>query len=133
IGQPLPNKTIEDGTRGVTVTCTVRGDHTFQAQAAGPDGNTKEKLSMNVSGKITDANSATVNIGQLTFYTPNTQALHTSGDHTCTLGPVTILKKGAILTEIKCPMLIATDDSTSGCRAQGTIAFEYCKTGEEEE
>jgi hypothetical protein len=134
IGQPLPNKTIEDGTDNVKVDCTVRGDNSFSAQASGLDGHTKEILSMNVSGRITDKNSATANMGQLTFYTPNTLALQTQTSQYpgCTFGPVTTLKKGAILTEIKCPIIVALDDSTSGCRAEGTIAFEYCKTGEEE-
>jgi hypothetical protein len=37
-------------------------------------------------------------------------------------------KAGAILTDIDCPLIGATDDATSGCSVRGTIAFEYCKT-----
>ena len=38
----------------------------------------------------------------------------------------------AILTDIDCPLIGSTDDTTSGCKVHGTIAFEYCKTGVEE-
>lgn len=135
IGQPAPNKTIEDGKGGVKVDCTVRGDGSFDASASGFDGYTKQKLSMSISGRIADKLAPKVaGTGPLQFYTPQTLALHTSSPFPdCTFGPVTTLKKGAILTDIECPIIIASDDSTSGCKVKGTVAFEYCKTGEEED
>ena len=133
IGQPAANKTVENGKGGVTVECTVRGDGSFSAEASGYDGYTKQRLSMNVSGRIADKTLKVAGSGPFQFYTPQTLALHTgNGFPECTFGPVTTLKKGAILTDIDCPIIIASDDSTSGCKVHGTVAFEYCKTGEEE-
>ena len=134
IGQPAPNKTIEDGKNGVSVDCTVRGDGSFVASGEGYDQNTKEQLSFNVSGRITDPKSTTVNMGQLAFYTPFTSRLETeSTQYTgCTFGPATVLKKGAVLTDVNCPIIVDPHDSSTGCRAHGTLAFEYCKTGEEQ-
>jgi hypothetical protein len=137
IGQPAANKTVEDGKGGVKVKCTVRGDGSFAAEAAGLDGYTKQRLSMNISGRITDRTpgSKTAGTGAMQFYTPATNALYTNAPTfpECTFGPVTTLKKGAILTDIVCPIIIANDDSSSGCKVKGTVAFEYCLTGEEED
>lgn len=136
IGQPAANKTVENGKGGVKVTCQVRGDGTFSAEAAGFDGYTQQRISMNISGRITDKGSATAaGTGAMQFYTPSTAALHTDTQKFpgCTFGPVTTLKKGAILTDIMCPILVADDDPSAGCKVKGTIAFEYCTTGEEEE
>lgn len=134
IGQPAANKTIENGKGGVTVDCTVRGDGSFTATAAGNDGYTKKRISMSMSGRIVDPNAKTANIGVLQFASPDTGPLHTSNPFPgCTFGPVTTLKKGAILTDIDCPIIIASDDTAGGCKVHGTVAFEYCKTGEEED
>jgi len=35
--------------------------------------------------------------------------------------------------DVECPVIVGTSESSSGCRVDGTIAFEYCKTGEEED
>lgn len=134
IGQPAANKTIEDGKNGVVVDCTVRGDGSFFATASGYDNIGKEKLSLSVSGRITDKASTTANVGSMSFYTPSTLALETHAPFPqCTFGPVPTLKKGAILMDVKCPVIIGTNESSSGCRVDGTIAFEFCKTGEEED
>jgi len=137
IGLPAANKTVENGKGGVKVTCTVRGDGSFAAEAAGLDGYTKQRLSMNISGRITDRtpNAKAAGTGPMQFYTPVTSALFTNFPMfpECTFGPVTTLKKGAILTDITCPILVADNDASSGCKVKGTVAFEYCLTGEEED
>jgi hypothetical protein len=135
IGQPAANKTVENGKGGVKVECLVRGDGSFSAQAAGLDGYTGQRISMNIGGRITNAAAKIAGTGAMQFYTPNTTAIHTdlSKFPECTFGPVTTLKKGAILTDIMCPILVSDDDPSVGCKVKGTIAFEYCKTGEEED
>jgi len=137
IGQPAANKTVENGKGGAKVECTVRGDGTFSAEAAGYDGYTGQRISMNISGRITDPKAPkAAGMGAMQFYTSITSAMHTDAlkfPEECSFGPVTTLKKGAILTDIMCPILIADDDPSLGCKVKGTIAFEYCKTGEEED
>lgn len=134
IGAPNPGRTIEDGTGGVSVTCLVKADGTFSASGSGTDSNGKKPISFTFSGRITDKNNATMaGTGSMTFFTPDTLALGTDGFPGCTMGPVITLKKGALLTDIDCPLIGSTDDTTSGCKAYGTIAFEYCQTGEEED
>jgi hypothetical protein len=134
VGQPAAHKTIEDGKNGVVVDCTVRGDGSFFATVNGYDNIGKERLSLSVSGRITDKASATANTGSLSFYTPSTLALETHAPYPlCKFGPVQTLKKGAVLMDVECPVIVGTSESSSGCRVDGTIAFEYCKTGEEED
>ena len=133
VGQPAPNKTIENGKGGVTVDCTVRGDGSFTAAAAGLETITKQRISLNVSGVISDASAKVAGTGALQFYTPGTGALYTRSPFPdCTFGPVTTMKKGALLADITCPIIVG-ENPQDGCRAKGTIAFEYCKTGEEED
>ena len=134
IGQPAANKTIEDGKSGVAVDCTVRGDGSFFASASGYDNIGREKLSLNISGRITDKTKKEAGTGSMSFYTPSTLALETHAPYpNCTFGPVQTLKKGAILMDVKCPVIIGTNEVSSGCKVDGTIAFEFCKTGEEED
>lgn len=129
IGKPAANGTIENGTDGVMVDCTVRADGSFALEAAGSDTETKQRLSLSVTG--TAERSATSS-GSLQVYTPDTLALGTGSPFPdCTLGPATIVKLGALLTDFSCPIVVG-DDPSAGCAAKGTIAVEYCKTGEEE-
>jgi hypothetical protein len=133
LGAPNVGQTIEDGKSGVTVECLVRANGTFSASGSGTDANGKKPISFSFSGSIKDRNNAAANLGGMSFFSPDTLAMSTSGFPNCTFGPVITLKKGAILTDIDCPLVGATDDTTSGCEVHGTIAFEYCKTGEEED
>jgi len=112
----------------------VTGDGSFNAAASGYDGYTKKRISMGMSGRIADKAARVAGTGVMQFASPDTGPLHTSSPFpSCTFGPVTTLKKGAILTDIDCPIIIASDDTAGGCKVHGTVAFEYCKTGEEED
>jgi hypothetical protein len=42
-------------------------------------------------------------------------------------------KAGAMIAAFTCPLLESPDAPGEGCRASGTFAVEYCKTGEEDE
>jgi hypothetical protein len=133
IGAPNPDRTIEDGTNGVGIECVVRENGSFTATGHGTDTNGKKPISFSFSGSIKDKANAAVNLGGMSFFSPDTLAMVSSGFADCTFGPVLTLKKGAILTDVDCPMIASSDDTTSGCSVEGTIAFEYCKTGEEED
>jgi len=133
IGQPDPGKTIENGHDGVTVSCLVKGDGTFNGQIAGADERGRP-ASFSFTGQIVDQMNAKANTGSMTSTSPDTGPMtsQVAGFPTCTFGPVTTLKKGAILTDITCPLVGPIDDASSGCAVSGTIAFEYCKTGDEQ-
>jgi hypothetical protein len=132
IGAPNPGRTISDGVDGVSVNCTVRADGTFQASGSGTDENSKKPITFSFTGVVVDKNDPSKNTGTATFFSPDTLALGSlEGFPQCTVGPVVTLKVGAILSDIDCPLIASSDDTTSGCSAHGTIAFEYCQTGEE--
>jgi hypothetical protein len=134
LGSPIASGTIEHGKNGVEVNCTVRANGTFSANGRGTDSNGKKPISFTFSGTIKDKANPAVNLGGMTFYSPDTSALTTLAAYPqCTFGPVITLKKGAILTDVDCLMIASSDDTTSGCSVHGTIAFEFCKTGEEED
>jgi hypothetical protein len=134
LGQPNSGRTIEDGKSGVHVTCTVTAAGSFNLNASGVDGNGHKPVSFTFTGAIKDKVNTAANLGGMTFFSPDTSQLVTlGGDYPgCTYGPVTTLKKGAILTDINCPLIGGSDDTTSGCKVHGTVAFEYCLTGEEQ-
>jgi hypothetical protein len=133
IGQPDPGKTIEDGTNGVNVSCTIKADGNFDASIKGTDKNGKQPVSFSFTGVMKDKTNPASNSSAMTFFSPDTSHLYTLADFpACTVGPVVTYKPGAMLTDIDCPIIGASDDSTSGCKVHGTIAFEYCKTGTEQ-
>jgi hypothetical protein len=134
IGQPDPGKTIENGKQGVKVDCLVKSDGSFNATISGADENGHKPASFSFTGRIADANQTASNTGQMTQISPDTgpQTSQVMGSPGCTFGPVGTLKKGAILTDVDCPLIGSIDDNSSGCSVHGTIAFEYCKTGDEQ-
>jgi hypothetical protein len=134
IGSPNPGKTIEDGKGGVHVNCTVQANGSFNASAEGQDKNGGKHVSFTFNGYIHDRNMAASNPGGMTFFSPDTDQLVTLDNYPqCTFGPVGTLKKGALLTDVDCPVIGTSDSNTGGCSVHGTIAFEYCKTGEEQD
>ena len=135
IGQPDPGKTIENNKQGVSVSCLVKGDGSFNAQVGGIDENGHKPVSFSFSGQIVDQTTPAKNTGSMTATSPDTGAMTTQimGAPQCTFGPVSTLKKGALLTDVSCGLIGSTDDASTGCSVHGTIAFEYCKTGEEED
>jgi hypothetical protein len=134
IGQPNPGKTIEDGTKGVNVSCTIKANGDFDASIKGTDGNGKKPVSFSFTGIIKDRDVPASNLSAMTFFSPDTGQMNTLANFpACTIGPVVTYKPGAMLTDVDCPLIGVTDDSVSGCKVHGTIAFEYCKTGEEQD
>jgi hypothetical protein len=135
IGSPVPGRTITSGTSGVEVICTVKPSATadaFDVSAAvsGSDNVGLEKFSLNIAGTVarTDSLESTP-VDQLAFYTATTLALETHPAYPpCTIGPVTTLKSGAMLADFSCPVLVSSTESSSGCKATGTLAIEYCTT-----
>jgi hypothetical protein len=134
IGQPNAGKTIENGKQGVKVECLVKGDGGFNATISGADENGHKPASFSFSGKIADKNQTASNTGLMTSISPDTGPMtNLMGGPGCTFGPVVTLKKGALLTDVDCPLIGSIDDNSSGCSVHGTIAFEYCKTGDEQD
>jgi len=132
IGEPAPGKTIESGMQGVVVSCAVEidaaGNTQLNATISGVDANGHKPMALSVTSQI-DAGDAMPS-ATLTFISPDVGSLTTLTDYpACTLGPITVLKSGAILADMDCPVVGSLDDASSGCRAHGTIAFEYCATG----
>ena len=133
LGQPTVGHTIEDGKSGVTAECIVRANGSFNGSGSGIDPNRHVPISFTFAGTVHDKAAPAGNPGSMQFFSPDTTSLTTlDGFPGCTIGPVVTLKKGAILTDIDCPLIGGIDDTTSGCQVHGTIAFEYCKTGEEQ-
>jgi hypothetical protein len=133
IGTPAPDQTIANGTNGVSVACTVGlagdGTMTVGASVSGADENGGKPVSLTLASNVGPPIGAPPTPATLTFFSPDTSSLTTlSGFPSCTLGPITTLKVGAMLADFDCPLLGDPVDSSSGCQAQGTLAIEYCDT-----
>jgi len=125
IGQPAPNKTIANGVDGVSVSCTVTASGTVDGTVDGPDTYSKQAIAFNALSMVTDKTKPTP--ATVSFYTAETHTLQVlDGMPDCTLDPIVTLKTGAILADFSCPLLGAVDDPSIGCKAVGTLAFEYC-------
>jgi hypothetical protein len=137
IGNPDSNGTVESGKDGVTVECTVNKGGTVSVTASGTDDTPsppQKFVSITLNGRITSMTDPTMNPATMAFYSPDTSQLRTLPSYPgCTLGPVSALQDGALLTEFSCPLIGGAEDTTSGCRVTGKIALEYCKTGKEED
>jgi hypothetical protein len=140
VGKADGDHTVENGKGGVELKCTVResGEVNIelfaQNQAVGLPGNFSYNLSANVSS-LTDA---TMNTGSLAFFDPDAGRMISPVTPLCTLAPPTpggtiTREPGAMIAAFTCPILISPDNPGEGCRATGTFAVEYCKTGEEDD
>jgi hypothetical protein len=134
IGAPAPGLTIADGTNGVSVTCFVGlgpdgTSMTVIGNMSGPENTSAQPISLNVSSmQIVSRDAAPA---QISFSAPDVPRLSTLMNlPACTLGPFGTLKNGAMLADFDCPALGTEDDATIGCAAHGTLALEYCMTGE---
>lgn len=127
LGMPKPLGTISSGTDGVAVSCSVTEEGAAAATMSGPDTNDMQALDFTVISYIDDARRPTA--AKIKFFTADTSELEVlEGFPDCTLDPITVLKAGAILADVTCPLLGSVADSSVACRAEGTFAFEYCST-----
>lgn len=138
IGDPSYDGTIESGKDGVDVKCTVNRDGTVQVTASGIDdgpssSQSRHKITLTINGRIKSNTDPTQNPASVTFFSPDTTQIRTTTDYACTIGPVSALQDGALLTDFSCELLSVPNDTSGGCRASGKIALEYCKTGKEED
>jgi hypothetical protein len=132
IGKPAPTKTISNGTQEVGVRCLVMpnadGSFTVDAEINGPDTNTGEFIVFALNGTA-NLDPARQSLAHVTFAASKVQRLEIIDDFPlCELGPLTVLKAGALLGDFECALLGSTSDTASGCRAYGTLALEYCST-----
>lgn len=133
VGSPNPGGTIENGKNDVTVDCIVRANKTFTVNGSGNDKNRGIPVNVKINGSVKDEMNYAANQASMAFFSSDTLQLVTlDGFPECTVGPITTLKKGAILADIDCPLIGGAEETSSGCEVHGTFAFEYCKTGEEE-
>jgi hypothetical protein len=137
IGKPDSNGTVESGKDGVTVECTVNRSGQVSVTVSGTDDNPappQKYVSMTLNGQIRSNTDPSMNPATMTFYSPDTDQLRTLPSYPgCTIGPVSALQDGALLTDFSCDLIGGAEDTTSGCRVTGKIALEYCKTGKEED
>jgi hypothetical protein len=134
IGDPTPHKTVEDGTDGVSVSCTVKDDGTFSASIGGKDPNINSNINFTFTGTVNqnDEKTPASNPSTMTFYSPQTLHINTlDGYPACTLSNISVYKAGAMLADIDCP-IIGDSEGSTGCKVHGTMAFEYCLTGKEQ-
>ena len=137
IGEPTSQGTIESGKDGVSVECTVNRNGTVQVTAKGTDDNPsppQKVVSLTLNGTVKSNTDPTQNPMSMTFFSPDTGQLRTLANYPgCFLGPVSALQEGALLTDFNCDLIGGAEDTTSGCKVNGKIALEYCKTGKEED
>ncbi|HEY3496953.1 MAG TPA: hypothetical protein VGK73_19775 [Polyangiaceae bacterium] len=141
IGRANGGGTVEDGKDSVKLSCTVRenGSFSIEVNANNMAPNLTGSFGMNLGGSIRSKTDGTQNTGQLGFRDSYAGLMGPSATTPpCTFSPPSasepiVQKAGAMVTSFVCPLIVSTDSPGDGCRAEGKIAVEYCKTGEEDE
>jgi len=139
---------VQNG-KGVNVSCTVKslGGNRFSVSASigGTDSNFQgNRGSIGVNGTVTVGGPAAGNTAKVTVFSSETSRLDmVDGQPDCTFGPVNsrddtdpltgIVKEGAFLGDLSCPVIGAYDSTNSGCDVTASIALEHCLTGKEED
>jgi hypothetical protein len=138
VGQPNGDGTVENGTAGIELSCFVTESGQFSIdlfarnQAVGLPGD----FGINLDAVIQSETDAAQNTGLVEFFDPDAGTMQAGGTAPlCTFGPPSagggiILKAGALLVGFTCPLLATPESPTEGCRAEGTVAVEFCETGE---
>jgi hypothetical protein len=136
IGRTAPPQTIEDGQDGVVLSCAVLGPvggpFDVSITLSGTDENAKKPVSVTLAGTVAPASTSGTSTMTLGFYSPDTSNLSTlDGFPACVVAEILVLKPGAMLASISCPLIAPDDDTTtSGCKVYGSIAVEYCESSE---
>jgi hypothetical protein len=138
IGQPHGDGTLEDGTDGVELACTVRasGEISLELDAENQVPGLSGAFGMTLSGVIGSETDATLNPATLEFFDEAAGTMSSPGTHPCTLssppGTAGVTHQpGALWARFTCPLITSLIDPADGCRAEGVVAIEYCRTGED--
>ena len=132
VDSPTPTdfgSTIEDGTLGVSITCSVLQAGTFQIDGGGTDPQITPPdgiINFVMSGTA-NAQGGT-NVGSLAVYTPRTLSLATQvGFPPCEITSVHEMAPGALWADFDCPALTNPAEPSVACHASGTFVVEYCR------
>jgi len=139
---------VQNG-KGLSVACTVKslggGKFSVSGTVKGTDSNFQgNQGSIGVNGTVTVGGPAAGNTAKVSVFSAETGRLDmVDGQPGCTFGPVNskddtdpltgIVKEGAFLGDISCPLVGAYDSAGSGCDVSASIALEHCLTGKEED
>ncbi len=118
-----------DGYQGAQVSCSITspGNGMFNVIIAisGVDSNGGKPTAVSFTSQITDAGVP----AQMTFFSPDTGHLYTlQGSPLCSIEPGFEVGGGVFYGNISCPLIGATDNTSTGCQVSGTIAAENCTT-----
>lgn len=122
---------MESG-QAFTVDCTVMAlgedGYSVRASLSGVDANSRHvATSVTLEGTVAADATLADSPGTVALYTPDTGSLTTIANlPACTIGPVYVVKEGALLADFTCPVLGDSGDTIKGCQASGTIAVERC-------
>jgi hypothetical protein len=135
IGEPSPTptdfgSTIEDGSLGVSITCSVLPDGTFQVDGGGNDPQITPPgglINFVMGGTARSGGTPATNTINLAVYTPLTLQLGSNpGFPGCSITTVHEQAPGALWADFDCPALTRVGENVA-CRARGTIVAEYCR------
>jgi hypothetical protein len=133
------NGLIEHGQGGFSASCTVKalggGRYSVNASLSGVDSNNRHvATALTLNGTLSATAAPADNIGQVAFYSPDTTNLRNVADlPECEIGPVHVVKDGALFADFHCRVLADSTDTVKGCEVTGTIAVERCRTGKEDD
>jgi hypothetical protein len=132
VDSPTPTdfgSTLEDGTDGASVACSVLPDGTFEVDGGGNDPQITPPgglINFTMNGAA-NARGGT-NVRGLAVYTPLTLSLATAeGFPPCGMTNVHEMTPGALWADFDCPALTNPSEPTIACHASGTIVIEYCR------
>lgn len=129
--------TLENKKSDAEIKCTVRKNGTFVATGGGLDPQITPpngRITFTFAGTAKPNGTPATNTMTTTLYTPVSLGIQTAPDFPeCIVTAVHEQAPGALWADFDCPALTQNGNPSVACHASGTMVFEYCKTGEEEE
>jgi hypothetical protein len=129
--------TLENKKSDAQIKCTVRKSGSFVATGGGIDPQITKpngRITFTFNGTAKPKGTPATNTMTATLYTPVTLGVQTQPAFPqCIVTAVHEQAPGALWADFDCPVLTQTGNPSVACHASGTMVFEYCKTGEEED
>jgi len=128
--------TLENGKSNAKIDCTVRKSGAFLATGEGVDPQIMPSglLTFNLSGTAKPKGTPATNTVTTSLFTSVTFGIRsTPGFPECSITAVHEQAPGALWADFDCPALAEPTEPNKACHASGTMVFEYCSTGEEDE
>ncbi len=119
--QTSPGDRVQDGNKGASVHCTVKGKSSFSVSGSMRKGS----VSFQINGQVPKVGGGDGTASISSFDSTSGATMDSTDNPACTVTPIEIAG-GRIWAHYVCPGFINTDSPSTYCQADGFFVFENC-------